>query len=192
MEHSLWHKELDKNLLRREILAKRSGLSQTLVFSASSEICRKILTLECFTNSETVFAYFPYGNEISTLEIISQALALGKLVALPRVNGEEILFRYVTGIDDLIPGSFGILEPPDSLPLACTDSNTLIIVPGVVFDRKLNRCGHGKGYYDKFLEGRIYLKAIGVCYDFQLVQQLPTEPWDKPMDLIVTEKEIIF
>ena len=107
---------------------------------------------------------------------------------LPCVRGEELDIRYFEGKDKLCPGEgFAIPEPVGALfeDLAQID---LILVPGVAFDASGNRLGRGKGYYDKILRQTDAYK-LGVCFAFQLLEQIPTEPHDVKMDRVVASKE---
>lgn len=91
-------------------------------------------------------------------------------------------------MDDLKKGAYGILEP-SVVKTADEKDIDVILVPGLAFDRHGGRMGFGKGYYDRLLETSIAVK-IGLCYDFQLFDTIPTESHDVPMDFIITEKEI--
>jgi len=102
---------------------------------------------------------------------------------LPRVNGDDIdVVKFST--TDIETGSYNILEPTNN-DLLDPDELDLIIVPGVAFDRNGNRCGRGKGFYDRFL-AKTHAITIAVCFDCQLVDELPTEPHDIPAMHIVT------
>ena len=94
------------------------------------------------------------------------------------------------GKESLKTGVFGILEPSEDCEAVPESEIDLIIVPGVAFDRQLNRMGRGKGYYDRLLS-TLQAPKIGICFDFQLQDTVPTESFDKKMDMIITEKEII-
>ena len=87
-------------------------------------------------------------------------------------------------------GAFGIWEPADD---TAVDPSLLewIVVPGVAFDRRMNRLGRGKGYYDRLLR-QTPARKIGICYGLQLVDEIPAEPHDIQMDLIITENDIIY
>ena len=93
--------------------------------------------------------------------------------------------------DDLKISSYGILEPKkDKIKNISSDKIDLIIVPGVAFDLKGNRMGHGKGYYDRFLN-LVKSTSIGLAFEFQIIENIPVESHDKPIDMIITEKRII-
>jgi 5-formyltetrahydrofolate cyclo-ligase len=128
-----------------------------------------------------LFASLP--DEIPTHSTIEQ-WAKNKNIYLPRVNGDDLeIIKYYPGI--LHKGSYDIMEPEgnDTVSPEILD---LIIVPGVAFDRKGNRIGRGKGYYDRFLCQHLETKRIGICFDFQLVEEVPTEPLDIKMDEVIS------
>ncbi len=106
-------------------------------------------------------------------------------IALPRVAGDQLILHWVTGPDDLVKGHFGILEPSSSAPVADPNGLDLILVPGIAFDREGGRLGRGRGYYDRLLAGASAFK-VGVCFDSQIVPEVPREPHDIRMDAVVT------
>ena len=108
-----------------------------------------------------------------------------KKIALPRVDGNDLVLHWVAGPDDLVKGCFGILEPPASTPVADPNKLDLILVPGVAFDRQGGRLGRGRGYYDRLLAGTSAFK-VGVCFDWQIVPEVPREAHDIRMDAVVT------
>jgi len=113
----------------------------------------------------------------------------GKRVAMPRVEGDDLKFHWVTCREELAPGKFGIPEPRATAPPAGF-SFDLILVPGMAFDHKGGRLGRGRGYYDRFLAAANGLLA-GVCFDDQLVSEVPCEPHDARVDAVVTPSEIV-
>ena len=106
---------------------------------------------------------------------------------LPCVDGDELRLRRYTGPECMTAGEqFGIGEPTGP-EFSDTDSIDIIIVPGVAFDRQGNRLGRGRGFYDRLLKTTPNAIKIGVAFDFQVVDQVPTEPLDVPMNLIISE-----
>ena len=98
-------------------------------------------------------------------------------------------FYRINDLEDLKKGYMGILEPREGLPVSeCNEG--VIIVPGVAFDKNKARCGYGKGFYDKYLSKHPKLVKIGICFEFQLYDELVTDSHDILMDYIVTEKMI--
>lgn len=108
-----------------------------------------------------------------------------KRILLPVVTGDDLELRLYTGPEDLTVGAYGIEEPTGAL---FTDYSTidLIVVPGVAFDRDGNRLGRGKGYYDRLLPRIPSAYKIGICFPFQVVDEVPAEPFDIRMDEIIT------
>ena len=103
------------------------------------------------------------------------------------IVGDDLRLLPYNGTDSLKPGIFGIMEPIEQETTVDESEIDLIIVPGVAFDRQLNRMGRGKGYYDRLLS-TLQAPKIGICFDFQLQDTVPTESFDKKMDMIITEK----
>jgi 5-formyltetrahydrofolate cyclo-ligase len=139
-----------------------------------------------FKSAKVVGAYYAFGSEVKTDMIIERARALGKKVALPSVEGENLAFYELSSGKYLVKGRFGIMEP---LPYGPVDRIDMLVVPGIAFDKKGYRLGYGKGYYDKFLVKRKVF-SIGLGYSFQLIESLPTGEHDKKLDAIATEDGI--
>lgn len=113
---------------------------------------------------------------------------IGKRLALPLMSGVSLSPRWVESEADLVAGSFGIREPRASAPLA-GDRFDLILVPGVAFDRSGGRLGRGRGFYDRFLEGTRGVR-VGVCFEDQVVPEVPVEAHDVRMNVLATPKGI--
>lgn len=111
-----------------------------------------------------------------------------KRILLPVVVGDDLELRIYTGPEDMATGSYGIEEPTGEL---FTDYATIdfIAVPGVAFDLKGNRLGRGKGYYDRLLPRIPSAYKAGICFPFQLVEEVPAESFDIRMDIIITINE---
>ena len=108
------------------------------------------------------------------------------MIALPVVVGDDLELRLYTGPEDLKPGAYGIEEPTGELFTDYADID-FIVVPGVAFDRNGNRLGRGKGYYDRLLPRIPSAHKAGICFPFQLVEEVPAEPFDIRMDEIITQ-----
>jgi 5-formyltetrahydrofolate cyclo-ligase len=174
-----------KHSLRKDMLAKRDSISGEERLTASRMIMQELFSRPKFQEAKVIGFYLAKGSEVDTSEMIKETLKMGKEVAVP-VTNHMIEFCRFTSFDDLAKGKFGILEPKHRTP-ATPD---LIIVPGVVFGRCMHRIGYGKGYYDSHLAGSSAYR-IGICYDFQVMGELPKHEKDIPMDEILTEKRII-
>jgi 5-formyltetrahydrofolate cyclo-ligase len=155
----------------------------------SEAIRRKLSRLAVFRRANTVMCFVSLPYEVQTKRFIEQMLEAGKRVVVPRVhNGELLLSELTDPAKDLAPGSFGVWEPrPQSVrPVRC-DELDLMLVPGLAFDRMGHRLGHGHGYFDRLL-GRLPRRAhtIGLCFDFQLLDRLPTRPHDQTVQRVVS------
>ncbi len=190
--------EMDKEIIRRQLLEKRSTMRGPDVDSMSHSIVDSVMSLEEWDKAGEVLLYWPIRNEVDVRPLLEDAWNCGKKLFMPCCRKNEpgqMDFGVVRAEADLMSGSFGIKEPCRTrceFPGAV--SPDLIIVPGVGFDRNGFRIGFGGGYYDRFLarpqkEGFL---SVGVCYSFQLVDGFPIEPWDKNVQLVCTDKELIW
>ena len=174
-----------KNKIRTEVIQKKKQYSPEEIASISGKIIARLIQMPEFSASKRILAYFSVPGEVQTGEFIDRYKE-EKDILLPVVEGDALFVKKYTGRENCIKGAFGILEPVGP---AVSDLQTvdLILVPGVAFDRNRNRLGRGKGYYDKLLPHfpKETLK-IGVCFDFQLIDRVPTNDWDVPMDVVVT------
>ncbi len=125
--------------------------------------------------------------EVETGEILRHALSIGKGVCVP-VSGEDLSLKLSKTDGEFTRGLYGIKEPahPDFVDFSFPD---LILVPGLAFSEKGDRLGFGKGYYDRFLSEAKGLK-VGLCYGFQIVPSLPSEPHDVRLDAVITESGV--
>ena len=181
---------MPKRALRAGTLAKRRELSPEQVSCQSRALQQRFLALPEFQRAQVLALYAPIHHEVETSAVALEALATGKTLLYPAVEGSEMRFRRVQGLDELIPGCYGIPEPAGE-PWDPRDAD-IVVVPGVAFDQSGRRIGYGKGYYDKSLHrleggGRL----VGFCYDFQLFEEIVGEPHDVTMDLIVTESRVV-
>jgi len=181
-----------KEHIRKEIKEKRRKHSKEEQRKKSKEIKERLFGLPEYRDAKTVLFYVSYNGEVFTHDIIKDALK-DKKVVVPISNLEDntLSLSVLESWDDLELGSYGILEPKkECLREISIDDIDLIIVPGVAFDLNRNRMGHGKGYYDKLLE-KTKATTVGLCFEFQLVDKIPTESHDIPVDIIITEERII-
>lgn len=184
---------MPKRTLRQQILARRRALSAAAWLECSDQAQQNLLNLEEFSRSECIALYSPVHQEIDTSRILQASFSAGKRALYPAVCDREMVLRQVDHLEQLSLGCFGILEPCDSGRDHLADEPDLIIVPGVAFDRGGHRIGYGQGFYDRFLRHPgLRSTLVGLCHDFQLLDHdLPAEPHDVRMDIIVTERRII-
>ena len=137
--------------------------------------------------AQTIMAYYSLPDEVNTHALIDELVAEGKTVLLPKVTGADTMeLRRYTGLADLQEGAYHILEPVGE-PFTDLAAIDLILVPGLAFDAAGHRLGRGRGYYDRFLhsKNRPYCVKIGVCFDFQKVDEVPVDAHDIAMDKVV-------
>jgi len=184
----------EKERIRKEILANRRRLSEETVTGKSRKIKKSLFELPEFEKAKTVMFYVSKGREVRTEEMIRESLKMGKKVAVPisKVEKRDLLPSLLTDYGELVPGTYGILEPREREQRAISlEEIGLIIVPGVAFDRQGNRIGFGRGFYDNFL-GKVPANVfrLGLAFQLQVVEELPFEERDVPMDGVVTEKKV--
>ena len=181
--------ELDKKwIIRKDIAARKKNVSEDITIELSRKICARITQTEIFQNAGCIALYYALNDEVQTSELIEEWYEKKKIV-LPVITGENINFHIYKGKESLNTGALGISEPSATEAIPPEKIN-LFIVPGVAFDRKRNRLGRGKGYYDRYLAS-CSNPIIGVCFDFQLTETIPSEKHDVKMDMVITEKETV-
>ena len=174
---------MNKFELRKEMLNKRKNILNKK--ELSTVIVNKIIDLDIYKESRVVALYNSLPNEVDTKDLINKSL--DKIVLLPKIINNEMVFIEIDSNTKYEKSSIGVLEPLGTIYNGPID---IIIVPGVAFDRKLNRLGFGKGYYDRYLSNKEIYK-VGICFSGQLIDTLPTDNHDIKMDLVITEKELI-
>lgn len=189
-----------KQALRQELRTLRRALPPEKRAWAAERAQKRVLAQPAWQQARAVALYMALKEEVDTSLLLHQAWASGKDVFLPRVRpGEPGCMDFVlcAGPEDLVPGAFGLLEPLPTLPgLAADDPQftpTLMILPGVGFDRSGYRLGFGGGYYDRFLaHAPSSLLRLALCYRCQLLAHLPVAPWDQRVNRICTDKETLW
>ena len=185
-----------KQTLKQEIFQKRKSLSKEEVKEKSSLIKSNLYSLEEFKKAKNIMFYVSFKNEVSTRETIKELLAKKeKTIVVPYVleNYPILQLSELKNFYWLEPKTFGMLEPKE---LYIREFNyeklDLVIAPGIVFDKKGHRIGYGHGYYDRFLKIlKKDVKKIGLAFELQLVDKIPEERHDVPVDIVVTEKRAI-
>ena len=164
---------------------KKGQFTQQQLCELSLPIVDRIRPLLADTN--TIVAYYSLPDEVDTHSFIDELIAEGKTVYLPKVVSDEdmVLCRY-TGAESMKEGAFGIMEPVGA-QISADEAIDVVLVPGMAFDGDGNRLGRGKGYYDRFLKSLSHPRPqlIGVCFDFQKVEVVPTESTDVKVDVVV-------
>ena len=188
-----------KQPLKQEIFKKRKSLSKREVEEKSTAIKEKLFSLNKFKDAKNILFYVSFNNEADTIVLIKELLKNKKEnkknIIVPYVEKNSLILQLsvLNNFNDLEPKTFGILEPKeDKIKKFDAKKVDLVLVPGIAFDKNGHRIGYGYGYYDRFLEKlNKNTTKIGLCYDFQLIDKIPKEKHDIPMDIVVTEKRII-
>jgi len=183
-----------KENLRKKLLEIRSQVGDDLIEVASQGAWAYLQKSQQFQEAQSVAAFTSTRNEIDTYPILEGVMGLGKKLLLPHVTKgkRDITFHEIKDLNDLSPGEFGIPCPPPLHPFDLSKVD-LILVPGLAFDRRGFRLGFGKGFYDRTLP---HLKkaalSVGLCYSFQIVDQVPVGPLDFPVKALLHEKGLEF
>jgi len=184
-----------KDDIRKNIKLIREKLSKSFINENSKTIAAKLFSQTAVKDASVILTYYSAKNEVNTHEIIEKLIIMNKKVALPisKPDRTDLIVSFFSSISELKPGRFGIMEPdPNKLCIVQPEQIDIILVPGIAFDRMGNRIGYGKGYYDRFLSTFTHAQLkIGLCFDFQLYDELPCDYFDVPVDCIITESLII-
>lgn len=177
-----------KQQLRKDIRQRKQQYSLEQREVWSKEIEQQLLDHPRLQTARVVMLYYALPDEVDTRHLVDTLLKEGKTVVLPKcVDKEHIEPRQYTGPDDLAEGIYNLLEPVGK-PYDALGDIELIIVPGMSFDSKGHRLGRGRGYYDRFLAQVPQAYKIGVCFDFQRVEQVPVDENDQVMDEVLSNK----
>ena len=181
-----------KKSLRVKVHQRLGSQSVESRKTRSLKVQKKLFSAPAFKKAHCVCFYVSLPSEVDTSGMIDKALELGKRVLVPRTNLENkelSLYEIKDRERDLKKGAYGVMEPrPAKARLARLEEVDCLVIPGVVFDKKNNRIGRGKGYYDRFLKkfGPGVLK-IGLAFSFQVVSKIPVENHDMPVDQVLTD-----
>ena len=183
-----------KAAVRRAVLLRRDALPGGERTLLSARIVTTILNLPTYRDAGAVLAYAAFGTELQTDELLRRVLDDGKTLVLPRVErGGLGLYEVRDLAGDLVPGTWGIREPePDRCPPADAGGVGFALIPGVAFDRGARRLGYGGGYYDRLLAGGLpeWTPLVSGAFEVQILDEIPLDPHDAPVDVVVTEKEV--
>ncbi len=175
---------------RAEIKEWRRSIAEEEKNALDMQIAERFFNSYVYRKTNQVFIYVSTAIEVDTINIIKRAANDGKKIACPRcVDGtREMEFYYIDSVDDLEPGTFGVLEPRAEKDRLVTDfSDGVCVVPGLAFDYGGFRLGYGKGYYDRFLSGYKGF-TCGLCYFENVVKYLPHGRFDRHVGLLITDR----
>lgn len=189
---------MDKKSIRKNILKIRDDLDTYEKRSMDDILEKTFLNSEEYMSAKNIFIYISYGSEINTKNIILKALKDNKNVYVPRIeiktkNMDAVKF---ISFDKLVKNAYGILEPSKDEIFVDPNKLDLIVVPGVAFDNNKGRMGYGAGYYDRYLNKineKDYrrINKVALAYDFQIIDEVPMEKNDVPIDCIITTSKTI-
>jgi len=156
----------------------------------SKIITQKILELDEIKAAQHVFIYISYASEVNTHDLINTLLKQGKNLAVPKIiKAEPMIATTFTGWDDLIPDTLGILTPANTIPYP--DTIDLVVTPDLGFTQSGYRIGYGRGYYDKWFAEHPVQQKIALAFEAQILDELPIDEFDIPVNKIITEDRII-
>ena len=186
---------LQKKELRKEAKLYRISVSEKDRLNKSTDIISNLKDLEAFMKAEVILMYASLPDEVETLSLMRELLEEGKKeIYCPVTQGDERGFYRIQSLDDLKEGNFHVLEPDvseETLLKPLKGLNYCMLMPGLMFDKKGNRLGYGKGYYDKYLAGLdedVNMTTIALSYESMVKDEIPAEETDRPADYIVTDK----
>lgn len=181
----------EKRMIREKVLSLRAALTEEERALKSLKIRDVVLNLEEFRQAHTVMLFLNFRDEVETTSLAEKVLESGKTLVLPRCAPKGVLIpAEVKDLKtDLEAGTWGIREPKkENLREVNPLDIDLLFMPGAAFDLNGNRLGYGGGYYDRFLERlRENIPKIALAFSCQIVDQVPVEPFDKTVDMLITE-----
>ena len=183
---------MNKQALRKQYIVSRKEVPEFEKRDKSLKIREALFSLPEYHEAEIIFSYMSTADEVDTRGIITGALAMGKRVAVPTTVNKYsgLFFIEIFSLDNLVHGVLGIDAPKEGAIIR-PDEKSLMLVPGVAFNRGKYRLGFGGGYYDRYLSTAKTLKNTGLFFSVQECVDLIIEPHDFKLDMIITENEIL-
>jgi len=180
----------EKKLIRSKMLAMRRNMSKEEVESRSLSVMKNMDKIILESKPQSILLYVPINNEVDIIPLARDLYYKKKDLVFPKIIDRQRIEPYIIRdfFRDFKKGAFNIPEP-DTVPY--TGHIDIAFVPGVAYDRKGNRVGYGKSFFDRFICDAKVGKIIGVCYDFQLIDSVPDEIHDCPVEQVVCESSIL-
>ena len=172
--------------VRSKILKKRLRLTQEEINDGSKRIANILEVVINRLGIKDILCFYPLKKEVNLLALYDKLLKRGYNLFFPVTYEEDIKFYKVNDLNGFKKGKFNVSEPINR-DVMFLDKEALVICPGLAFDKKNNRIGYGKGYYDRFLQKHKSTTPVGVCFGFQIVDNLEVGFWDVPMEMIITD-----
>lgn len=175
---------MDKKELRRQIRELKRAMTEEQIVEAGIRLGELFLNCPEYQAAKTVYGYLPYNQEVRIVPMLEQAMRDGKRVAVPKCYGDQMRFIYMDDLSKVENGYANIPEPIADGPVA-DDPTALVLMPGLAFTEDGKRMGYGGGFYDKFLAAEPNHPTVALCYSFQMVEDIPTEDYDIPVDRVL-------
>lgn len=181
----------NKKTLRNAMRDRRRALPPDRQAHDARDAAAELRGFAPYTEAKNVMAYIACRGELSLAPAIDDVLRSGRTLLLPRCDAPGVITaRRIGRLSQLVPGAYGLMEPPEESEIFPPEAIGLILVPGTAFDRCGGRLGQGGGYYDRFLEKTGALR-VGVCHGFALMESVPADAHDARMDYILTPQAVI-
>ncbi len=184
---------MNKKALRNEIIERRKQISIEVRSSAPRIILEQLKRMPEFTEANVISSFVSFRDELEMSDINQWILNNNKTLLLPYIDSEQkkMLFYKVSDLASLIRNDYGISEPnPAVHEYIDAQSVECVITPGVAFDKKGYRLGYGGGFYDRFFSSiKKTTPRIGVAFEVQFIDVLPTEAYDQPIHCLITEEK---
>ncbi len=186
---------ITKDDIRAQVRKWRAELTPDWITTRSRNITEQFMNLPEYVNAETVCLYMAIAGEVRLDAIMEDCWLQGKQVLIPAYRKEhnDYGFKVANADTKMAPGLWDVPEPDTSEWSIIGSAKTCIAVPGIAFDDNGTRIGHGKGYYDRllaFTKDKTDCTKVGICFDFQRIDNLPSEEWDIEMNIILSESRI--
>ena len=176
---------MDKKILRRQAKIQRDIMPEDIRHAKSKIICRNLIADDVFQNANVIFCFISFGSEVETKRIIETALSMGKRVCVPHTLGNHIMeANEITSQTEYRPDRYGIPEPTEQHIVPPSEID-LIIVPGLLFDRRGYRIGYGGGYYDTFLS-KCSGTSVGVVFSEFIIDTIVPDEYDVAVDRVIS------
>jgi 5-formyltetrahydrofolate cyclo-ligase len=182
-----------KKQIRKRMQAKLQQLTDEEKQTYDKQIAEKLYELPQWKNARVIGITISKGKEVDTISIIERAWSERKAVSVPKCDPatKTMVFRKIESFSHLESVYFGLFEPIEMLTSEVNKSDMdIIIVPGICFSKNGYRIGYGGGYYDRYLRN-VSAPTVSLAYSFQIVDSLPIEEHDVPVEMIITNEGVI-
>jgi 5-formyltetrahydrofolate cyclo-ligase len=180
-----------KQALRKQMRMVRDALPESACEARSAAIHQHLVDLAELEQAGTVLAFASIRSEVRTRPIIEESWSIGKRVALPRVDGDELCLHLIDSQTALSEGAFSVPEPAADAVVIEPGEIDFALIPALAFDPRGYRIGYGGGYYDRLIPRLSKACTCAVGYDFQLISEVPEQPFDVSVNLVITDSRVI-